>query len=344
MEDTKATKGKPAQQPKPSASTTMPELRNEVHPKHHDQEVNPKFLSQPSLTYIRHANAENTQSAYRSDLRHFQAWGGRLPTDMATVIQYCESFAERLNARTLKRRLVALRQFHRIQGFADPTDHPLVEKTIQGILKTHGTPKKKAAPLLLEHLSEILRYLDQNSSFRAMRDATCLCVGFFGALRGSELVNLQLEHIKFEPQGVLISLKRSKTDQYGEGQQCAIPKIDTSLLCPMHRLQEWIQYSGIDRGVLFPSTNRWGSVTEKPITTQTLNKTLKALGQEVGIPDANKLSSHSLRRGFATSASSAGASFKSIMQQGRWRHQGTVLEYIEAGQQFEDHAVTKLTE
>ena len=112
----------------------------------------------PSLSvqdYIQRATTDNTRKAYQQDIRHFQSWGGKLPTDTATVIRYCHAHAESHNSRTLQRRLVALKQFHTYQGFADPTSHPAVRKALRGIQNTHGKPKRKAQALQLEQLTAI---------------------------------------------------------------------------------------------------------------------------------------------------------------------------------------------
>ena len=293
------------------------------------------------LGYVHRATADNTRTAYQSDIRHFQQWGGKLPTDVATVIRYCEAHAQTLNPRTLKRRLVALKQFHRYLGFSDPTDHPLVNKTLKGIFNTHGRPKAQASPLLLEHVHALLDHLDTLQSLSARRDSAMIALGFFAALRGGELVNVQAEYIAVEAKGMVLKLPRSKTDPTGEGQACAVPRLEKPY-CPIHLIERWQAESGIYSGYLFPKINRWQQCASKPMTTHGLNRVLRYWASEVGLPNASTVSSHSLRRGLATSASTAGASFKSIMRQGRWRHEGTVLEYIEAGQQFNDNAVAKL--
>jgi len=296
-----------------------------------------------TLTYVQRATADNTREAYRSDIRHFERWGGKLPTDTATVVRYCEAHAESLNPRTLQRRVVALRQFHRYLGFSDPTQHPLVSKTLRGIQNTHGKPKSQAAPLLLRDIEALVNHLVNINTLAAKRDTALITLGFFGALRGRELVGLQASHVKFEPEGMWITLPRSKTDPTGEGQSCAVPKLNT-LICPSRALEVWQRASGIKSGHLFLSINRWQQISANAITLYGLNHMLRRWANEIRLPEAEHISSHSLRRGMATSASSAGASIKSIMRQGRWRHEGTVLQYIEAGQKFNDNAVTTMTQ
>lgn len=139
----------------------------------------------------------------------------------------------------------------------------------------------------------------------------------------------------------MATLPRSKTDPSGEGQHCAVPKLDSEL-CACRALAEWQRVSGIRSGHLFPSINRWQQMNAKPLSIYGLNHLLRRWAEAIALPDAALVSSHSLRRGMATSASIAGASIKSIMRQGRWRHEGTVLQYIEAGQKFEDNAASAI--
>lgn len=296
-----------------------------------------------SLEYVKRATSDNTREAYQGDIRHFECWGGKLPTDTATVVRYCEAHATTLNPRTIQRRIVALSQFHRYLGFPDPTQHPIVGKTIRGIQNTHGKPKDQAAPLLLSHIESLVAHLVSVDSLSSKRDIAMITLGFFAALRGRELVHIQVEHLTFEADGLTVVLPRSKTDPTGEGQFCAVPRLNSSI-CPYQAIQTWQQFSGIQSGFLFPSINRWQQMNIKPMSIHGLNQMLRRWANELDIPEAERVSSHSLRRGMATSASTAGASFKSIMRQGRWRHEGTVLQYIEAGQKYNDNAVTTMTQ
>lgn len=294
--------------------------------------------SKVSLKYIEKATADNTRQAYQSDIRHFELWGGKLPADTTTLVRYCEAHAESLNTRTLQRRLVAIRQFHHYQGFPDPTHHPLLKKTLRGIKNTHGKPKAQAAPLLYEHVEALINHLLPINTLASKRDIALITLGFAAGLRGRELLSVQAEHIEFETEGFILHIPRSKTDPTGEGQSCAVPKLGMNT-CAFKAIKNWQTASGIQMGYLFRSVNRWQQLGENPMTLHGLNHVLRHWSNEIELPHANKVSSHSLRRGMATSASRAGASFKAIMHQGRWRHEGTVLQYIEEGRKFKDNAI-----
>jgi integrase len=288
-------------------------------------------------TYIQAATSDNTRRAYQSDIRHFMDWGGVLPTTTETILHYLQQHATQLNPRTLVRRLTGLKQWHLYQGFADPTAHPLVRKTLKGIHYKQGTPKEKAAPLTLEILLQLANLLSQSQRLINLRNNALLQIGFFGAFRRSELVALQYEHIQWVPEGIEILIPRSKTDQTGEGQICAIPYGD-EILCPVNALKNWIENTNITCGAIFRRVSKDNQIQGQPITAQQWNAIFKSLIQTCGLPEPDSYSSHSLRRGFATTASKKGAAFGAIMQQGRWRHEGTVLGYIEEGKRFESNA------
>lgn len=287
--------------------------------------------------YIEAATAENTRRAYRSAIRHFERWGGRLPTETSTVSAYLLAHAEILNPRTLSLRLTALRHWHQLQEFPDPTAAPDVRKLLQGIARREGKPKRQAKAFRLEHLEAMVNHLSAQSSLKACRDRALLLVGFFGAFRRSELVQVHLAHLQWEPEGILITVPRSKTDQSGEGRLKALPYGEGEL-CPVTALKVWLKTAGITSGPLFRRVNRWETLLDVPLHPAGVNLILKAVATQVGLGFVSELSSHSLRRSLATTAHRAGASFESIKRQGGWVHDGTVWEYIEAAQRFEENA------
>lgn len=288
-------------------------------------------------TYLHAATSDNTRKAYRHDIRHFLRSGRFLPATIETIINYLQEHASSLNPRTLVRRLTALKNWHTCQGFPDPTAHPLIRKTLTGIQHIHGKPKEKAAALTLAQLEQMVTYLQQQGDLCSLRNNALLQIGFFGAFRRSELITIQFENITFVPEGAEILIPRSKTDQLGEGQVCAIPYGDTTL-CPVRALKIWCETADIKSGYVFRYIDRHGNIGSTSLSAQTVNLIIKNVAKNSGISNADELSGHSLRRGFATSASQNGASFVSIMRQGRWRHEGTVLGYIEEGQRFETNA------
>jgi site-specific recombinase XerD len=292
--------------------------------------------------YIHAATSDNTRKAYRSDIQHFITWGGLLPTTTEMVIQYLHYHATSLNPRTLARRLISIRQWHTLQGYTDPTVNHLVSKTLKGIKRTHGNPKRKTPGLLFEQLHFMSNHLTQHTSLRNLRNNALLLLQFAGALRVSELLAINIEHLYFNNEGLSILIPKSKTDQENEGKAIFIPYSKKSL-CPVSALRSWIEASGLKGGVVFRSINNSGLIQEKELTVRTVNNIIQSTATACNLHTENKhYSSHSLRRGFATEASRKKASIASIMRQGRWRSMRTVMEYIEEGQRLEDNAANAI--
>jgi len=291
--------------------------------------------------FLAAATSENTRLTYRSAIRHFLAWGGILPADENAVIRYLLAHASSLNARTLALRLTALSQWHLYQGFADPAGTPTVRKTLKGIGRTHGRPKKQAKALPIEDLEKIIVKLDSVDTLKAKRDSALLQLGFFGGFRRSELAGLQVSDLAWEPDGLIVTLQRSKTDQQGQGIVKAIP-YGAGPCCPATDLRGWLETAGIGDGAVFRSINKWAMLGEHAIHPASINAILADCASMAGLDYVPDLSSHSLRRGMATSAYRAGADFRDIKRQGGWRHDGTVQGYIEEAGRFQENAAGHL--
>lgn len=306
------------------------------------------LISEPEMQerhrrFISAATSDNTRRTYRSAIRHFHTWGGALPCDAGVVLRYLLAYSDSLNPRTLALRLTALAQWHAFQGFSDPTADPSVRKTLKGITRTHGKPKKKAKALPIEDLELIVAKLEPDTSLIAMRNNALLQIGFFGALRRSELAALAVEELAWEPDGLVITLTRSKTDQEGEGITKAIPYgSPDGICCPVRALRRWLEAADIASGPVFRRISRWGVVGTDPLYDGSISDILGTCAEKAGLPYAPELSGHSLRRGLATSAHRSGAEFQDIKRQGGWKHDGTVQGYIEEAGRFEANAALTL--
>jgi integrase len=304
-------------------------------------------LSEPEFRekhrqFLAAASSDNTRRAYRSAIHHFQNWGGLLPCDPAMVINYLLSHAETLNPRTLSVRVTALSQWHVFQGFSDPTARADVRLTLRGIARSQGRPKKKAKALSLSDLEAMVRHLASKAGLIAQRDNAVLQIAFFAALRRSELVGLTVANLAWETEGLVITLPRSKTDQEGQGLVKAIPFGDPDGLCPASALKRWLAAAGITEGVIFRRVTRWGEVGHKALDAGSVNAILDANAKASGLVQLTDLSSHSFRRGLATSAIRAGAGFADVKRQGGWKNDATVHGYIEEAIRFVENAAGAL--
>lgn len=249
--------------------------------------------------------------------------------------------AKTYNPRTLSRRLIAIGQWHKLQGLPDPTKLPSVTKTMAGIARLHGTPKRQAYAMRMTDLRRIVRYLDEKGGVRATRDKAIMLFGFFGAFRRSELVSLDWEQVSFVNDGLVIKLLRSKTDQTGEGDDCVIPT-GREPLCPIRALIHWRKELGEYDGPVFRGVTKTNTIKTTRMAPKSINEIVRAVAKETGILTWDEMSSHSLQRGFATEAARLGASMPAIQRHGRWRSVKMVVEYIEAGRQFGDSVVNVL--
>lgn len=294
--------------------------------------------------YIHAATSDNTRRAYQSAIRQFEKWGGRLPTNAERIVDYLLNKASVLNVRTIELHITAISQWHHYQGIKDPTRAPLVRKTIEGIKRTHGKPKRKAKALKLEHIASMLNYLRKlPESNKKYRDIALVLIGFFGAFRRSELVNIQIEDLEWDEDGLIIQIDRSKTDQQGHGLKRAIPFGD-KYCCAATAVKDWLNHSKIDTGALFRPINRWGQIQNRQLNPSSINELLKGLGQICKFNFVPELSSHSFRRGLSTSAARERIDFELIKKQGGWKNDATVWGYIEEGQQLTENASLQLME
>jgi integrase len=303
--------------------------------------VNPALQTARHQAFLAAATSDNTRRTYRSAVKHYLAWGGMLPADEQTMIGYLLAYADSLNARTLALRLTALSRWHVYQGFPDPAATPTVRKTLAGITRTNGKPRNKAKALPVDDLDHIVTLLGALGTLSAARDSALLQVGFFAGLRRSELVRINVKDLSWEPEGITITLPRSKTDQTGEGIAKSIPYGD-GVSCPATALRTWLDAAGIIAGPVFRPITRWGKLGANGLHEASVNTILVSCAALAKLDYVPELSSHSLRRGMATSAHRAGADFRDIKRQGGWRHDGTVHGYIEQAGRFQDNAAGAL--
>ena len=291
--------------------------------------------------YIKAATSVNTRRAYQQDIRHYMQSGGLLPASVASIETYLITYAAKLKPSTLQRKLIALRHWHTYQNFTDPTKSPQIKKLMTGILREHNLPLLKAKTLSLDEITSMVSYLDDIKTGSALRDRALILVGFFGAFRRSELVSMMWEDIDWEKEGIKINIKHSKTDQESKGQVCILP-YSSSNLCPVIALKNWQQFANSNSGPIFLRINKSQIASNLALSAQSVNLILKKLAKNLNFKNAEQISGHSLRRGFATLASQKNLPLISIMRHGRWKQERTVHGYIEEVKLFEDNPLNVL--
>jgi site-specific recombinase XerD len=306
------------------------------------------LVSSPSLEqvreYIRASKAENTLRGYRADWRAFCAWCegqglSPLPASPETVAAYIAECAGRLKVGSIQRRINAIAEAHKAVGLESPTHHAIVTNTMKGIRRTKGTAPTQKAPTLTEDIRAMVDATD--AGLIGVRDRALVLLGFAGAFRRSELVSLDIEDCAFGKDGLTVTLRRSKTDELGEGRKIGIPYGSNPETCPVRTVQAWVEQTGIVAGVLFRSINRHGHVQPGRLSDIDVARVVKKLAERAGL-DAAKYAGHSLRAGHATSAAIAGASERSIMNQTGHRSVQMVRRYIRDGSLFRGNSAGKL--
>lgn len=283
--------------------------------------------------YLNASISANTWRAYRDDLRHFQAWGGTLPTTPEQIASYLAYYAQKHTVATLTRRLASLSKLHNARQWDNPVSAELVRATFRGIRNQHGMKQRQVAPAIK---ADILAMVENLQGIKGIRDRALLLIGFAGAFRRSELASLQYSDIEHVQQGVLIHIRRSKTDQAGQGRKIAIPYA-RGVVCPVIALREWLHLSSITEGPIFRSINRHGLIGERMITPQSIALVIKERAKAAGL-DSTNYSGHSLRAGLVTSAAQAGISSWKIRQQTGHKSDAMLQRYIRDANIFVDNA------
>ena len=306
-----------------------------------------KNLELETLKNFKNSKSANTLRAYKADFKDFSAFCVKnglnsLPTDPKILSIYLTHLSATSKFSTLKRRIASISVFHKMKGHYLDTKHPIIMENLHGIKRIKGTNQKAKKPILINNLKLIINIIDQHLSYcglpelegskgtrNKIRDKAIILVGFSGGFRRSEIVNIDYDDIEFVTEGVKIFIKRSKTDQSGEGMIKAIPYFDNKAFCPVLSLKHWINNCEIKAGKIF-------DISDKSVAL-----IIKKYASLVGL-DSKKYGGHSLRSGFATSAAESGAEERNIMAMTGHKTTQMVRRYIQEANLFKNNALNKI--
>jgi len=298
------------------------------------------------LAYARDAKAPNTKRAYQSDWNAFAAFCAArnqvsLPAPADVVALYLRHAAEkqRLKISTVTRRIAAISEKHRSNGFVSPSDEWVVRNTLRRLRRELGTPAQGKAPLLTTDLQKIMQLIP--ATLTGARDKAVLLLGFAGAMRRSELVGLNVADLALAPEGLVLSVNKGKTDQLHQGRKIGIPNGRNESTCPVRAVLRWLEESRIMDGPLFRGVNQHGHVGSTRLTDQIVADIVKKYVRAIG-KYSSKFSGHSLRAGFITSADMAGASERSIQDQSGHKSLLVLRRYIRDASIFRANAASKV--
>ena len=294
-----------------------------------------KSLELETLKNLRSSKAQNTLRAYKADYKDFASFCVKngfksMPSEPKVITLYLTNLSKTSKFSTLKRRLASISVIHKISGHYIDVKHPMITENLMGIKRILGSYQKSKKPILINDLKSIIDVIDKDKSERnRFKNRALILLGFSGGFRRSELVGVHYEDLDFVSEGVKIFVKRSKTDQSGEGMTKGIPYFSNPKYCPVVSLKKWIDKTNIKSGKIFD------------ISDKTVALIIKKYTFLAGL-DPNKYSGHSLRSGFATSTAELGAEERSIMAMTGHKTTQMVRRYIKEANLFKNNALNKI--
>lgn len=302
-------------------------------------------VSDSTAHYIRASRAYNTRRAYQSDLRDFREWcednnRSHFPAAPKTVADYLSYLADQgMKVSTIERRNVAISEAHKSADVPNPSTTEVVRKAMSGIRREHGAPRRKVRAVTVRELRAMCMAMPD--TLAGTRDSAILCVQFAGALRRSELSSLIVEDVEWGVDEVALTIRRSKTDQSGEGMRNVLPASGDSAICPVRLLRRWLTTAGIDDGAVFRGVDQHGHVGAGALTAGNIALVWKRSAERVGI-DADRVSGHSARRGFITEAFKAEVAEADIQQVTGHKSIAVLRDYRADAGQAQRKAVNKV--
>ena len=308
-----------------------------------------KALQEETLLNLQSSKANNTLRAYKSDFNDFSLFCVKngfkpLPSDPKVVSLYLTYLSSKhAKMSTLKRRLVSIGVIHKLKGHYLDKKHPSIIENIMGIKRRKGSIQLSKKPLLINYLKALINAIDKQKKeeIKKFRDRSIILIGFSGGFRRNEIVSLDYEDLDFVTEGLKINLRRSKTDQFGEGFKKALPYFDNSQYCPVVSLKKWIEVSKITSGPVFRRFTKGSRLSNNRLTDQTVALLIKEYLKLAGI-DSKNYSGHSLRSGFATSAAESGVEERNIMAMTGHKSTEMVRRYIKEVNLFKNNALNKI--
>ncbi len=297
---------------------------------------NVKKLELETIKNLGNSKAINTIKAYESDFKDFSLFCIKnrlqsMPTEPKILSIYLTHLSKTCKFSTLKRRIASIKVVHKMKGHYLDAKHPLIMENLLGIKRINGAHQIAKKPILVNDLKLIIKAIHEMEKVRIkrIRNKSLILLGFAGGFRRSELVSVEYRDLEFLKEGVKIFIKKSKTDQAGEGSIKAIPYFENLEYCPVTKLKEWIKFANITSGKIF-------NISDKSVSL-----IIKRYALFAGL-DYQKYSGHSLRSGFATSAAESGAEERNIMTMTGHKTTQMVRRYIQEANLFKNNALNKL--
>ena len=324
------------------------QIKRSLHPSRpraaaqHAQEL--ETIGQDASRYLEHSKAANTRRAYESDWADFSTWCEKyrrlsIPASPDTVAYYLADRSRDLKSSTLQRRLATIAEAHRAASHESPTKASQVRLVWAGIRREKGTAQAHKKPVLTKHVRAMVDHLPHN--LLGVRDRALILLGFAGAMRRSELVGIDVTDVAMTDEGLVVLIRKSKTDQAKAGRKVGIPFGEHVETCPVRSVLAWIDEAEIDEGPLFRSVNKHGHVMETRLSDRAVADVVKRSLVAAG-KSARGYAAHSLRAGLITQAAMAGVSERAIQDQSGHKSLAVMRRYIRDGSLFRENAAAKV--
>lgn len=298
-------------------------------------ETFPDGLTEQDLARIGAAiaagRAPSTRRSYAWQWGRFEKWcAGRgitaMPATQATVCAYLTDFAAQgVAAGTIECACAAIAAEHETEGHTNPVADQAVKAVRRGIRRTLGTaPRRQSRPLSTDEIRRMIATIDRTNA-RGARDAAIILIGFASALRHSEFAGLELADIEPKPEGLLVRVRKSKTDPEARGQLVGVAHGHHTDTDPVTALNDWLTHRGTQPGQLFRGFHL-ERIGTRLFTGSGLARMLKERAAAAGV-SSERVSGHSLRAGHATTAALAGVGLDRIAAQTRHTRISTLVEH-----------------
>jgi len=294
-------------------------------------------MTQDVVDLLENALSKNTRRAYQADIASFISWGGTIPSTPEEIASYIAGSVHILRVPTIRRHLSALSFAHETLELPEnPVRHAMVRTAMKGAARLYGAPQRGVEPLLLADLRRIIE--STGNSTIDVRNKALLALGFAGGFRRSELVGLNCEDIVEKPEGLIVTIRKSKTDQEGKGRLVGIP-FGRGRICPATLTLDWLAEIKDQHGPMFRPVRKGGLVGDQRLSGEAVAKVVKQGFLTLGFDPAH-YSAHSLRAGFVTSAIQAGAPSQFVRKQTGHASEATMARYVRLGSLFTENAVS----
>ena len=312
-----------------------------------NEELSPELLDvlENARKFLTTTIADSTSRVYSRDWQGFVYWCeehalSSLPSSADTIVCYFTSLAMKgFRVTTIRRHSAAIAAAHKESGYPTPTIHPAIRELLKGMTRKIGSPPNPVDALLSEDIKKIVQALP--NTLIGLRDKALILLGFAGAFRRSEVVGLDFDDVTYRDEGMVVLLRRSKTDQRGEGRWVGIPNGKNPDTCPVIALRNWLEISGISSGAIFRGLDRHGNMVSERLSCRSVGEVIKRAARAAGL-DPVRYSGHSLRSGHCTQAARSGVAEHIIMQQTGHKCRDTLKRYLRLGTIFKENSANSL--